>query len=966
MSPDTNKKEPKSSKRYRLLEALAELAIRRPKTILAAAALVTLVAALFIPSVQIVTDRGALVDSDEPSQQRYAEVSELFGSLSMVIVVLEGPEREPLRQAADELAQRLEADDQVRSVFHKLDMSFFHQRALLYLTPEQLGCVEYALGPGGLGAQATGEGGVGLVGFINGVQSQFATATADAGVPDECSGVDPLVIMERLFSEMGRWAQDPDRDTLAVLDSGALTAGSPSPGQYGVDVEGYLVESDGEAAEPEPTSGDAGPAEAGADGGDAGLEAPAYPDRRPPRDHLSFLLIQPESSSGDEAVARALTTSVRQAAREVAERHGVTAGVTGMPAIVTDEMDAVHRDVKQTIVTAIIFVLLLFLATFRSIKATALVTLPLILGLLWAAGFAAAVYSFLTMVSVYFAAVLFGLGIAFGIHLLARFDEALRQGREPQEAVRQMMVGAGPGIITGGITTAAAFFAVGFVEFQGFAQLGVVAGAGVVAMLIASLTVMPVCLLLWRKVPLAAPKAQTWLGEMGDWLAQRAPIVVAVAVVLAVAGFWGGSRITFDYDFTKLLPEEAEALRYYHVLDERSEFSSDVVISIADSLEEAEQRRGQLEGLDTVARAEAVTKYLPGTVEEQRQRLERIEAIAEDAVGPITRVHEQAESALAPDHNLEASAVADALEGLGDTVEDSWFAAQQTGRDEAPQLLKLSKTLRASTRQIREADDEVADARLSALEREMFSGLEKGTGVLLEALRDPEPLTAANLPANIRERFVAEGSDGSPIYAVYAYPTGRVGNREFLERFYLEIRGVDEEITGFPVTHYYHGELARQAFFQAAAYAAIATLLLLAFDFRRFRDVIFAAIPLATGACLMLGTMALLGWHWNFVNVVALPLVFGAGVDFGVHLVHRFRQELDTAAALRTTGRPVILSAVTTLVGMGGLAFAQHRGAASLGWLLVLGIGFCLVAAVLVLPAAMGLWLRWFGAREKK
>jgi predicted RND superfamily exporter protein len=108
----------------------------------------------------------------------------------------------------------------------------------------------------------------------------------------------------------------------------------------------------------------------------------------------------------------------------------------------------------------------------------------------------------------------------------------------------------------------------------------------------------------------------------------------------------------------------------------------------------------------------------------------------------------------------------------------------------------------------------------------------------------------------------------------------------------------------------------------------------------------------------MLGTMEVLGWQFNFVNVVAFPLVIGAGVDFGVHLVHRFRQEGTAPAALRTTGIPVLLSAVTTIVGMGGLALAQHRGAQSLGIMLVLGIGFCVCSASAVLPAAMVLWTR--------
>lgn len=923
MKLDTKSPERRISGRHWVLGALANMAVTRPKFVVLGALFVTIVAVvlLIVPGVRIVTDRAALVSSDDPTQQRYREVSEMFGSVSLAIIVLEGDERTPLRAAADEINEALEDNGHVRSVFYRLDMGFFHDRALLYLTDEQFECVDFAMGPSGLGGAAP-EGEPGLVGLINGVRSKIETASPDTEIPEQCKGVNPLVMMNRLFSEIGEWVDDPGRDRLEILREGDLPEGGPSAGQYGVDDQGYLVESDQESP------------------------------------HLLFMIVQPESTSGDEEVARALVNSLRSVARSAAERHGVHAGVTGMPAIVTDEMDAVREDVKTTIVTAIFFVLLLFVVTFRSLRAMALVSMPLVLGLLWTAGFAAAVYSNLTVVSVYFAAVLFGLGIAFGIHLLSRFEEGRREGKDAAEAVRYAMEGAGPGIITGGVTTSAAFLAVGFVEFKGFAQLGVVAGAGVLLMLIGSLTVMPATLVLWKGKPLPEPKGRAWLGVFGDFLTRRSWAVLVVAAILAAAGAYGSTRILFNYDFTDLLPSEAEALRSYIVLADRSEFSADVAIAVASSPEEAESLRQRFESLDTVSRAEAVTKYLPGTEAEQRGRVKNIKGLAKTALEPITKVRDQAKAALVPGRRVEPEAVASALEELADTTEDAWFAAQQTGRGEAPDLQQLTKTLRDTAIKVRGAVPSSASKRLLALERIMSEGVVGGTEVLLKNLTEPDVLRPEDLPASVRERFLSKNREGRALYAVYAYPTGRVGNREFLVRFHEELMSANPETTGFPITHYFHGEMARKAFFQAAAYAALATLLLLAIDFRRLRDVVFAAIPLGIGAAFMLGTMALLEWSYNFVNVVALPLVFGAGVDFGVHLVHRFRQEGSAAAALRTTGRPVILSAVTTLVGMGGLAMAHHRGAASLGWLMVIGIGYCLLSAAVVLPAAMTRWPR--------
>ena len=69
-------------------------------------------------------------------------------------------------------------------------------------------------------------------------------------------------------------------------------------------------------------------------------------------------------------------------------------------------------------------------------------------------------------------------------------------------------------------------------------------------------------------------------------------------------------------------------------------------------------------------------------------------------------------------------------------------------------------------------------------------------------------------------------------------------------------------------------------------------------------------------------------------------------------MVHRFRleQEDGMVVALAHTGRAILVASLTTMVGFGSLAFASHRGMASLGTLLFLGVGACLVAAVVVLP----------------
>jgi hypothetical protein len=109
--------------------------------------------------------------------------------------------------------------------------------------------------------------------------------------------------------------------------------------------------------------------------------------------------------------------------------------------------------------------------------------------------------------------------------------------------------------------------------------------------------------------------------------------------------------------------------------------------------------------------------------------------------------------------------------------------------------------------------------------------------------------------------------------------------------------------------------------------------------------------------------MVLAGWHFDFANVIVLPMLLGMGIDNGVHLVHRHRtnpEEEDVLAS--STARAVWFAALTTILSFGSLAFAPHRGMASLGRVLTLGVALTLLCYVVVLPAV----LAWDDARRRR
>jgi predicted RND superfamily exporter protein len=104
--------------------------------------------------------------------------------------------------------------------------------------------------------------------------------------------------------------------------------------------------------------------------------------------------------------------------------------------------------------------------------------------------------------------------------------------------------------------------------------------------------------------------------------------------------------------------------------------------------------------------------------------------------------------------------------------------------------------------------------------------------------------------------------------------------------------------------------------------------------------------------------MGLTGIPFNPANIMILPLVVGIGVTNGIHILNRFAEEHNPSILARSTGKAVIVSALTTIAGFGSLIPAKHQGIQSLGIIMSLGVGMCMLAAVTFLPAILTLLLR--------
>ena len=141
--------------------------------------------------------------------------------------------------------------------------------------------------------------------------------------------------------------------------------------------------------------------------------------------------------------------------------------------------------------------------------------------------------------------------------------------------------------------------------------------------------------------------------------------------------------------------------------------------------------------------------------------------------------------------------------------------------------------------------------------------------------------------------------------------------------------------------------------------APMVTLVLLSlwFAFRRATEILLGIAVLCLSGVCLLAVMGLTGWNWNLMNLMALPLVLGTGVDYTIFIQLALRRHGgDLAMVRKSVGRALMLCGGTAVAGFGSLALSSNLGMASLGKVCAVGIGANMLISVFLLPA----WWRLF------
>ena len=678
------------------------------------------------------------------------------------------------------------------------------------------------------------------------------------------------------------------------------------------------------------------------------------------------------SKTGDDALTAigAAIEHVRDTLDDAAQRFpGVAMGLTGIDVVETDETEVATVDSAIASGVASVLITVLLITAFHSWRTPLMAMIALLTGIAWSFGYLFVAIGHLQVLSVVFAVILLGLGIAYGIHLAARLELVRHEHPDTvagfAEAMADCFRTTGPGILTGAVTTAAAFVTTLFTDFAGVAEMGHIAAVGIVLCLIAMFAIFPALLRLvrphHRHVRRLEDRRLRFYDERWSTPFIRRPVVTIVVIgALTLASLAIATRMRFDYDLMKLYPTGVDSVHWQERIERDGGGSIWTGTVIADDLAQARRITQALRdpANDLISEVRGIALLMPAdeprkieSINATRNRLGDAldQALADEADDPRGPGLRGAVGGVRFEMTLGAGMIPDELRPAFDRLRAALDRIGQT-------LARLDAPTRAD--------------RLTQLDRE-YAAWRLATAQRIDQALDTAPLTPADVPDELLRPYIADRGplQGKLALEVYpAVPRDEPGidsalSPRLLPRFIAQMNDVIADVpdieradTGVVVQIYRSGDLIRTSYERAGLYALLVVFVLVWLDFRSVHDAMLCLMPVAVGFAITFAVMWLLGRSVNPANIIVLPLMFGIGVDSGVHVLHRVRQQPDGAVPGMTqgTGKGITITSMTTIIGFGAMTMARHQGIADLGFTLAFGIAMTMLACWTLMPA----WLR--------
>lgn len=661
------------------------------------------------------------------------------------------------------------------------------------------------------------------------------------------------------------------------------------------------------------------------------------PDASDPTRWILLVRVYPSRDFGSmTALSDALAAIRAEVAAANAAFPEFRTGITGRPALEGDELRTTNVDARTAEILALSAIFIGLVVLLRSVWLAIVTEIGLGVGIGWTFGWATVSVGELNLLSMVFLLALIGIGVDYLIQVASAYQREALRGRRG----RALWVGVFRSISAPINTTCAgaagAFLVSVFTDFKGAAELGIIAGGGLFLCLVAGYTVMPAVLTLApaRVRARQAPRSGGRFTVRHPWLAP------AAWCLLVLAGVPFAMRARFDPGLISLQAPNLESVQLVRRLNTWS------AVVLSKDLDVLRRSREAVVGLPGVLRTESILDAMDNRawLSQPHNELPGIDWVApppvrESGIGAIAR---------------RATALAARFLGL---AQDAGPEAAHVYEGAASALTEFAKML--------STDSASAPVKLSEWQRGFVNELRENLGQFT-----PPKIDVDALPAQLRTHFRSDDDT----YALYIHPRRDLWEQQHLAEFVSQIDAALAGVPGAPratgiAPNIYHTTAGvRSAFYTSTGLALGFIFLLVVLDFRRLTPTLLAFSVLALGLPMLVAVMGLLNISWNFANFFGLPILIGAGHEYGVFLVHRAMEARRDprrawgggSGSWDASDRALLLCAFATCASFGFFwAVGHHQGLRSLGLVMALGV-LCIYLASLI---ALRPLLMWWAAR---
>jgi hypothetical protein len=646
-----------------------------------------------------------------------------------------------------------------------------------------------------------------------------------------------------------------------------------------------------------------------------------------PQETRRFIEVKPVLDFGALQPGETASKAIRAAAASLhlSPENGVRVRLTG-PVPLSDEEFGTLADRAELMVGAMLAAVLLTLwLAVRSFRIIACILITLVVGLMITMAIGLMAAHVFNIISIAFVALFVGIGVDFGIQFCVRY----RAERHADDDLRPALIRAGRGVGTplalAAAATAAGFFSFLPTSYVGVAELGLVAGVGMVVAFVLCITLLPALLMLFKPSGEAEGVGFAFFEKVDRVMVSHRRQVMGAA---AAAGGIALILVTFvKFDFNPLDLRSAKTESVSTILDLMKDplTSPNTIDVLASNLAAAKALSQKLSDIPSVGQAITLADFVPGDQGRKLALIGDANMLLDSTINPFSVKPDPSDAEIV--ESLSATAAS-----LRDVAKSGGVAAPAANRlaDILTRLAHGNAALRARA--------------AAAIVPGMKTMLAQMSASLQAA-----PVSIASMPPDMVHDWIA--ADGSA--RIQVFPKDTSGSNTSLTQFSKAVLQVVPTATGAPISIRESGTTIVDAFIEAGVLSFVAITLLLIVVLRRVRDVMLTIIPLVLTGLLTLGTSVAIGLQLNFANVIALPLLFGIGVAFNIYFVMAWRAgQIDLLQSSLT--RAVIFSALTTASGFGSLWLSSHPGTASMGELLMISLAWTLATTLFFQPALMG------------